>query len=219
VAFRSDYQDFLTMSQSPHIASFGDEDFQMIEKALLETARGRWFLEEHSRRSSQIQTRSLIQSLVRLERVVNENAHGPVMSLRRDAAALAHSLSGLAREIVGAADVNEGGRNFARIVADALSASLVIHKACEQIDETATVLGEQDVMPEVADSLKRQTEVVREALTAHEINARRIRALAEMLDFAENRLKALSMAEEALEGLPDLLADESEPQPASPTLN
>jgi hypothetical protein len=49
------------------------EDYELIKTAVLETARGRWFLAEHARRERADERLHLMSSIRRLERVAQEN--------------------------------------------------------------------------------------------------------------------------------------------------
>jgi hypothetical protein len=49
------------------------EDFEQVKTAVLQTARGRWFLAEHARRERADERMDLMSSIRRLERVAQEN--------------------------------------------------------------------------------------------------------------------------------------------------
>jgi hypothetical protein len=49
-----------------------DSDYDAIEAAVMETARGRWFLAEFARRNRHADTRMLLDALARLETVIRE---------------------------------------------------------------------------------------------------------------------------------------------------
>jgi hypothetical protein len=49
------------------------DDFERIRAAVLETARGRWFLAEHARRERAEERMQLMASIRRLERVAQDN--------------------------------------------------------------------------------------------------------------------------------------------------
>jgi hypothetical protein len=51
---------------------FATEDYEQIEAAVLETARGRWFLAEHARRERASERARLMFSVQRLERVSHD---------------------------------------------------------------------------------------------------------------------------------------------------
>ena len=52
----------------PH--GLGESDFEAIEEAVLETARGRWFLREFGRRARAQDTARLMDALARIERML-----------------------------------------------------------------------------------------------------------------------------------------------------
>ena len=47
-----------------------EEDYRAIEAAVMETARGRWFLAEFARRNRQADTAMLLGAIARLERAI-----------------------------------------------------------------------------------------------------------------------------------------------------
>jgi hypothetical protein len=51
-------------------AGLTDADYDMIEAAVMETARGRWFLIEYDRRRRAAETAQLLDAVTRLERAV-----------------------------------------------------------------------------------------------------------------------------------------------------
>lgn len=63
--------------------TFGSEDFDAIEAAVLETARGRWFLREYAKRNRNADTEAVLAALRDLERTIAEKrAAGPMDGLR-----------------------------------------------------------------------------------------------------------------------------------------
>ena len=47
--------------------TFGDLDFDAIETAVMETARGRWFLKEYARRNRHADTQAILEAVDRLK--------------------------------------------------------------------------------------------------------------------------------------------------------
>ncbi|MBA1156532.1 hypothetical protein [Microvirga mediterraneensis] len=47
--------------------TFGDLDFNTIEAAVMETARGRWFLKEYARRNRNADTQAVLEAVERLK--------------------------------------------------------------------------------------------------------------------------------------------------------
>jgi len=57
-------------SQNPPPEGISEADYDAIEDAVMETARGRWFLKEYARRMRASETASLHAALERIERIV-----------------------------------------------------------------------------------------------------------------------------------------------------
>lgn len=52
--------------------AFGDSDFETIESAVVETARGRWFLKEYARRNRNADTKAILAALENLKEAVQD---------------------------------------------------------------------------------------------------------------------------------------------------
>ena len=74
-------------------ASLSPGDFDEIEKAVMETARGRWFLGEYAKRLRQSDTTSMLAAMAKLEAALAANQDEIVNRLAR---ALSESHSGSA---------------------------------------------------------------------------------------------------------------------------
>jgi hypothetical protein len=59
--------DFVTMPDEETNVTFGDLDFDTIEAAVMETARGRWFLKEYARRNRNADTQLVLEAVDRLK--------------------------------------------------------------------------------------------------------------------------------------------------------
>ena len=55
--------------EEAHVA-FSPEDFELIEAAVMETARGRWFLREYARRNRNADTKVVLDAVSRLKEAV-----------------------------------------------------------------------------------------------------------------------------------------------------
>lgn len=55
-------------------AGINEQDYETIEDAVMETARGRWFLREYARRIRAADTNRLIEAMSRIERVLSGQA-------------------------------------------------------------------------------------------------------------------------------------------------
>jgi hypothetical protein len=71
--------DRVTMPDEEKNVTFGDLDFDTIEAAVMETARGRWFLKEYARRNRNADTQAVLEALERLkDKSLDANAVAPL---------------------------------------------------------------------------------------------------------------------------------------------
>ncbi|PIK69369.1 hypothetical protein CS379_30230, partial [Methylobacterium frigidaeris] len=76
------------------------EEYDVIEGAMLETARGRWFLGEYARRNRSADTDVLLQAIGRLESaVIGERGPSGMDRLRFDLIEMAKAISRTKSEI------------------------------------------------------------------------------------------------------------------------
>ncbi|MBM6580487.1 hypothetical protein ILT44_09880 [Microvirga sp. BT689] len=80
--------DFVTMPDEETNVTFGDLDFDTIEAAVMETARGRWFLKEYARRNRNSDTQAVLDAVNRLREVpLDATAAAPLKAYLEDMAA------------------------------------------------------------------------------------------------------------------------------------
>ncbi|WP_137391991.1 hypothetical protein [Rhodoligotrophos defluvii] len=84
------------MSDGRRLTPVREEDYELIEQAVMETPRGRWFLAEYARRNRAADTRILLDAIKRLERVVSAQTVEFVPSLESSNAV--HKIRGLLRD-------------------------------------------------------------------------------------------------------------------------
>jgi hypothetical protein len=83
------------MADEESHVTFGSADFETIEAAVMETARGRWFLREYARRNRNADTEAVLAALRDLERsITRDRAAASVDGIR---AGLENMASAIAR--------------------------------------------------------------------------------------------------------------------------
>ncbi len=118
----------MNKTPSPNV----NEDFEAIEAAVLETARGRWFLAEYLRRHQAAETRALLDAIRKLE-----NALGADGQRSRDILAIMERTAGQLAEI--------GHEPFASALPEAV---LQMAEEAAAIATRMEKLGEKDGDPE-----------------------------------------------------------------------
>lgn len=174
-------------SFEPVSAADADTEYRAIEAALLETARGRWFLAEHSRRSRRIETIELEDALARLKSSLRE----PPALLGRLKVELSavEAMLGETRAELMARPRETGGQPSTGAVDPRPTSSLL--EAAERLHEMIWSLQARDVDPATCEAIGRQTTAIF-ALTARQAQeSQRVLKLAAALDTIADRVAAV----------------------------
>ena len=88
------------MANLPIPAPLSDVDYEQIEGAVMETARGRWFLAEYARSNRNADTTMLLKALDRIEGAMRgEHSVEPVERIRYDLVEMAKAIARTKTEI------------------------------------------------------------------------------------------------------------------------
>ncbi len=182
------------MDQALAQTSFDPEtEYRAIETALLESARGRWFLAEHGRRARRLDNDALQQAI------------GQLQTSLRDPPAL---LGQLRNEIVGLQSLLRETRSAlttkprsepvpdpttqpASSVAALTSGPDGILAAAEGIHELAWSLHSQEISVDTCEKIARQASNIYALSVRHAAESERVQQLTEALDGALQRLDGL----------------------------
>jgi hypothetical protein len=170
---------------------YSEADYLALEEALADSDQGRWFLAEHARRGGDVDTRRLLSSLERLQRVVEEHTGKEVIPASREMEGIAAALSQMTFGVIGAPDPTNRRDPYGRVGKDAERASSLISDSADRIVNLAGAL-EVRGDARIAEALRLEVDVILEALSIHSANARRIVALAEILVYARRRIATLA---------------------------
>lgn len=181
------------MDQAYAQTSFDPEtEYRAIETALLESARGRWFLSEHGRRARRLDADALQLAIGQLQTSLRDP---PALlgQLRNEIV----SLQGLLRQTRAALVTkpkSEPGQEVAPAnagVAALTSGPDGILAAAEGIHELAWSLHSQEISVETCESIARQASNIYALSVRHAAESERVQQLTEALDGALQRLDGL----------------------------
>jgi hypothetical protein len=183
------------------------EDYDAIEAAVMETARGRWFMAEFARRNRHADTERLLASLDRIERAVAIRDTGirpeapSGIGLQRDLADMADRIASTKRDIAKSVADAAGSLGSATpesaledLVALSEQADTEAFDAAEQIQEIAWSLRETAENPEVIGALEdldRHALDVYRATNRHALTTARVRSLIGVLRSIESRIQSM----------------------------
>ncbi len=176
-----------------------EEDYEAIESAVMETARGRWFLKEYTRRHRSADTNMLLDAISRLEKTITgpQPAHD-VDAIRFDLADMANAIERTKEEISRLQSENNPDNQFERasseldaIVGQTETATSEILSAAETIQEIAWTLRESQVDEEACDTLDARSTEIYMACSFQDLTGQRIQKVVHVLKYLEGRINAM----------------------------
>ena len=178
--------------------ALSEADYEAIEAAVMETARGRWFLAEYARRNRSADTTMLLKAIERIEAVIRGEGAGSVDRFRFDLVEMAKAISRTKAEIASIKPDAEHHGKFGEataeldsIVSATETATSDILSSAEQIQEIAWTLREQGLEPEVCDLLDTKATDVYTACSFQDLTGQRTRKVINVLRYLEGRINAM----------------------------
>ncbi|TGE01891.1 hypothetical protein [Methylobacterium nonmethylotrophicum] len=175
------------------------EEYDVIEGAMLETARGRWFLGEYARRNRTADTDMLLQAIGRLENAVTGERGPPGMErLRFDLIEMAKAISRTKSEIaaIHTPDQDQSQLGAASEALDGIvrtteRATSDILQAAEEVQEVAWTLRETGADSRICDRLDHNATQIYTACSFQDLTAQRTSRIVNTLRYLEQRLTAM----------------------------
>ena len=191
------------MTEGPKPSLDDEESFEAIERAVLETARGRWFLAEFARRSRQADTSALLLSLSRLERVVTRTVSEPADEMRRDVARLADEINILATALSQGIAQEDDRETFTQIARSGERAAFDVAVTADAARDIGTTILEKGVNAELLRELDRHLSRLVACAAEQALIMKRVGAMGEMFRFIRQRVGALLERQGATAQTPD----------------
>jgi len=187
------------MSNLPVPMPLSEADYDMIESAVMETTRGRWFLAEYARRNRHADTTMLLGAIERLEASLRgEPTPRAVDRLRFDLVEMANSIARTKAEIatikpdaVQHGKFGEATEELDSIVQATETATSEILAAAEQIQEIAWTLREQGLDPMACDTLDARATEIYTACSFQDLTGQRTGKVIEVMRYLEGRINAM----------------------------
>lgn len=182
-----------------NLPAITEADYEAIESAVMETARGRWFLAEYARRNRTADTTMLLKALERIEAAV-QGSHTvePVDRIRFDLVEMSKAIARTKAEIAAIKpDVEHQGKfgeaseELDSVVQTTEAATSEILACAERIQEMAWTLREQGVEGEVCDLLDAKATEIYTACSFQDLTGQRTRKVIGVLRYLEERINAM----------------------------
>lgn len=175
------------------------EDYQAIEDAVMETARGRWFLAEYARRHRVAETEAIVGQLERLEKMIRRERQVPdIDRIRLDLADMAEAIHRTKAEIAQMQMETGVGGRFAEasseldaIVTQTETATNDILLNAEKVQEMAWSLREAGVDDALCDQLDQHATEIYTACSFQDLTGQRTRKVVTVLRYLESRINSM----------------------------
>ncbi|MGL4635543.1 MAG: hypothetical protein ACRCWF_06165 [Beijerinckiaceae bacterium] len=175
-------------------------DYEAIELAVMETDRGRNFLQEYARRNRHADTQVLLSALSRIEKsIAIHREPTEIDKFRLDVLEMSRAISRTRAEISSIKPENEagGGRiveasgELDSIVAATESATSDILASAEKVQEAAWTMREAGGDPGFCDMLDERATEIYTSCSFQDLTAQRIRKVIDALGFLEKRVNTM----------------------------
>jgi chemotaxis regulatin CheY-phosphate phosphatase CheZ len=183
------------MTETKALSPLNEDDYGAIADAVMETARGRWFLGEYAKRNRTADTDLLLTAINRLESSVGgERTHPQIERVRFDLVEMAKTIAQLKIEVSSSDDQSQfmqATEALDAVVKTTETATSSILESAEQIQEMAWTLRESGADIAVCDALDRRAADIYTACTFQDLTAQRTQKVVRTLRFLEGRINAL----------------------------
>jgi len=187
------------MSDSKALSTVPEADYEAIESAVMETARGRWFLAEYARKNRTADTESLLTAIGRIETLVQEDRQTQEMDrLRFDLMEMAKAIARTKSEIASirpqgaeTSELNVASEALDAIVRTTERATSDILEAAEHVQEAAWTLREEGANEPMCDELDRRATDIYTACSFQDLTAQRTSRIVNTLRYLEGRINAM----------------------------
>jgi hypothetical protein len=187
------------MAERGTLTPITEAEYEAIEAAVMETARGRWFLSEFTRRNRNADTEVLLDAIGKLEQAVtSERATQDVDRLRFDLMEMAKAISRTKSEIaaIQSTDAEQSRLTTASEALDAIvrtteRATSDILEAAEHVQEAAWTLREAGADELTCGELDRRATEIYTACSFQDLTAQRTGKIVQTLRYLEGRINAM----------------------------
>ncbi|MCC0016832.1 MAG: chemotaxis protein [Rhodobiaceae bacterium] len=180
-------------------APISEDEYSAIEAAVMETARGRWFLAEYTRRNRNSDTKLVLDAVTRLESSLKSQpaSANAAADIRLDLIDMAEAISRTRQEIRSLQGEEEADRfgdaseELDAVVEATEKATNEILAAAEKIQEAAWVAMERGEAKEECASIDALVIDIYTGCSFQDITGQRINKVVQALRYVESRVNAM----------------------------
>lgn len=190
------------MPLPPASQPISETDYEAIEAAVKETARGRWFLEEYAQRNRHADTKLVLDAIQRLQRsvlgadVINAPAPAPqIPVIREDLNEIERTADATRKALrdIDAAHQRDGdlGKELDMIVAVSAQAVSGVLSDADRIAEISSTMRAQGVAANICDQIDGLAEHINTACAFQDLTGQRTQKVVAALRLLESQVHSL----------------------------
>ena len=177
------------------------DDYGDIEAAVMETARGRWFLAEHTRRNRSADTALVLEAISDLKGDMSAQApptadfdgmKGAIFEMAEEIAAAKREISAIGRETGDGAELAGATAELDAVVDATEGAASDILEAAEAVQELAWTLREEGVEDRYCDAFDARATEIYTACSFQDITGQRTKKVVRLLQRLDDRISTLA---------------------------
>ncbi|MBI3435145.1 MAG: protein phosphatase CheZ [Proteobacteria bacterium] len=187
------------LTTRPPSAPQAEADYDAISAAVMETARGRWFLAEYARRNRSADTAQVLAAVERLEQTLRADSQSETVTrLRTHLLDMAKAIAHTKKEVAAIRSDDESHGNLAdatgeldAIVKATEKATSVILAAAEKVQEIAWTMREQGIDTDICDQIDGRATDIYSACSFQDLTGQRIGKVVGAMRDLERRIHAM----------------------------
>lgn len=173
-----------------------ETDYRAIEEAVMETARGRWFLTEYARRNRVSETSTVLEAINSLKSfITSQHEPADMLQLRLDIVDMADKIGQIKRDIANTGDENgnmETAQDELNVVVDETEkATCDILTAAEQVQEIAWEVCEAGYEEDKGEKLDMLATEIYMACSFQDVTGQRLRKVVQLISVIEERINSM----------------------------
>lgn len=187
-----------TAEAPPPSPASGEErlraNYEGVARVLKGSARGRWFLAEHARRSRAAETSSLLAAIVKLELAVLRSQRKQSEQVLADLVEMSEAIERTRAEIAAIKptdQLNAASTELDDIVAATEKATSAILAAAEEVQEAGWIMREKGADPSLCDQLDARATDIYTTCSFQDLTGQRTEKVVKVLRFIEQRIDAM----------------------------
>lgn len=183
------------------LTTSSEDDYNLIERALLQNPRGRWFLDEYINRQRPEDTKKLLSAIQRIENNLTTQTPAPeddIDPIRMSIIEMSKAIAKTRQEIKSIKPANESEDQIinatgelSAIVESTETATNIILEAAEEIQEATWILREAGADEGPCGKIEERTTDIYTACSFQDITGQRTTKVVQALSYIESRVNAM----------------------------